>query len=70
MKKNICDRCGAKCYKLKGIIIPDKRISKYYLSVKGIEVCPECKKEADRLFDIYVNTKLALFKDFLKGDSK
>ena len=70
MTKCFCDRCGAECYKLEIIKIPDEKISETSFRAKGIEVCPECRKEAERLEDICTDVRFALFKDFLKGGAQ
>ena len=72
MIKYICDRCGKECEKLHSLKIPIKKLSDSSCLSKHIDVCTECDKEADVLFDILADIRLIMFDKYMpqRGDNE
>lgn len=74
MTKYYCDRCGIECNEkdLKEIRIPKENTGYGTLATKPIEVCSTCKTEYDKITDMFVDMRIAIFSKFfpMKGGAE
>ena len=67
MIKYYCDRCGKKVKILHSVQIPVKKQIGFEHSCysKTLDLCEECKNEADEIFDALLDIRLSMFSKYL-----
>lgn len=65
MIKYYCDRCGKEVSVLETIRIPSEKLGKTSYSVKNIQVCKNCQKEAENIGEKLRDIQFLLFGDFM-----
>lgn len=67
MVKYYCDRCGKEVAVLDEVRIPDVKHSSNSFSTKTIQVCKDCKKKADNIYEKLIDIRFTLFRDYMEG---
>lgn len=61
MIKKICDRCGKEAAELCAVLVPIENLHNGSYRTESVDVCPDCRKVADRLFDNVSDFRVWLF---------
>lgn len=68
MIKYYCDRCGREVKELTSVKIPTNKLRDGSFGSKRLDVCEECEKEANDIFDTLADIKIFMCSKYLKKE--